>query len=705
MIESLSPSVKWEQRQDIAFLWCDNPPVNAISGSIRAGLCRGIERAVADPAIKAIVILCRGPSFFTGADITEFGKVIDAPSWTETDRTIEISPKPIIAAIHGSCLGGGFEYALTCHYRIALEETRFGFPEIKLGLLPGGGGTQRFPRLAGFEAALDAILSGSSFDAGRALALGVIDRIVEAPLETSAGQFATEVAKRNETPPRARDRTDQIIAFRNAAPAAFAEARRNVGHRFTGRMSPLRAIDAIEAASILPFAEGMAEEARLFEECQRSDEHRALAHLFFAERAARKIPGLTVKEGQPVDRVAVIGAGTMGCGIALAFAAAGLLVALIESDHEAGLRASRRIADELAQAVARKRLSEDQAEAQRGRISLAQEIASAAEASLAVEAVFENLSLKQQVFAQLDRIMPTGAVLATNTSNLDINAIAGVTGRPESVVGLHFFSPANVMQLLEIVRGARTSDVVLATALEVAKRLGKQPVVAGVCDGFITNRIFGEYWRQSRFLVEEGASPYEVDRVLMKFGMPLGPFAVSDLVGLDVSKMIRENRRALAGSDERPDTVEDELVLAGRLGRKNGMGWYRYPAGARAGEEEDEVLRAIQIHRQRTGRQPRAISPDEIIARCIFGVINEGARTVEEGIAFRASDVDVAAVYGYGFPKHRGGPMHFADEFGLRRVAEEVEALHQTQGIRWRPSPLLVETARRGGRLAEARFQ
>ena len=702
MIETLSDAVGIEQRGRTTFLWCDNPPVNAVNGAIRSGLCRGLERAGENQAIDAVVIICRGRSFFTGADITEFGKAIDAPSWKATDAAIEGSKKPVIAAIHGSCLGGGLEYALACHHRIALGDTKFGFPEVKLGLLPGGGGTQRFPRLAGFEAALEFIPSGQTFGAQRALELGVLDRIVEAVLDQAAARFAAEIAGRPGDRRRVRDRVDRIEAAKADGPRLFLEARNNAERRYPGRQSPLRAIAAIEDALHLPFDQGMNSEARLFEECQSSAEHRGLAHLFFAERRARNVPGLSAKNPLTLDRVAVIGGGTMGCGIALAFSAAQIPVTLVDIDEVAVARARRRIGDELARAVERSRMTAEQASAQLDRIDLASDIASANGANLVIEAVHESMPIKQQVFSHLDLVMQPGAILASNTSNLNLDDIARVTRRPQSVVGLHFFSPANVMQLLEIVRGKETSDSVLGAALEIAKRLGKQPVVARVCDGFITNRIFGEYWRQSRFMVEEGASPYEVDKVLVSFGMPMGPFAVSDLVGLDVSKMIRENRRAVVGPDDRPDTIEDELVMAGRLGRKNELGWYRYSEGGRMGEPDPELLVTVENHRRKLGRASRSISPDEIIARCLFGVINEGAKTVEEGVAMRASDVDVAAVYGYGFPRYRGGPMHYADEFGLRDIATTVQSLHKSQGSRWQPARLLLELARHSGRLAEA---
>jgi 3-hydroxyacyl-CoA dehydrogenase len=700
-MSELSATVSIERRDGVALLWCDNPPVNAISQSIRSGLFSGISQISNDEAIKAVIIICRGRSFFAGADITEFGLETAHPDWSAVDRAIDLSPKPIIAAIHGKCLGGGFEYALACQYRIADRRSQFAFPEVKLGLIPGGGGTQRFPRLAGVDAALDIIPTGRTIDADEALKLGVIDIVAHGSLENAALSFAAALLATQQTPIRARERNDRILEA-NGNTVMFAKAREAMRKRYRGYAAPLRSIDSIENAIRLPFDLAMKTEAEIFRECQGSAEHRALAHLFFAERTARRVPGLSPDQrARDINAVAVIGGGTMGRGIALVFAEAGLPVRLIEASDSAALDAHNRICGELEQRVSKGRLIEGDAAGRLDRIRCAGDLSAAVGADLVIEAVYEDMELKRQVFTDLDRMMAPGSILATNTSNLDVNEIASATRRPRDVIGLHFFSPAPVMKLLEIVRGDRTADDVIATALAIASRTNKQPVVAGVCDGFIVNRAFREYWRQSRFLVEEGASPYEIDKALVNFGMPQGPFAVSDLVGLDVSVLIRRNRRLAQPAAGRADRLEDELVEAGRLGVKNGRGWYRYDPGARRGSPDPDVLELIESHRRRAGKPARAISADEIIERCIYGVINEGASEIEEGVAIRASDIDVAAVHGYGFPAFRGGPMHYADEIGLRHVAATIEKQHARQGETWRPSRLLLDLARSGGRFSD----
>lgn len=695
MTIELSSTVSLESRDGIAVLWCDNPPVNAIGGSIRAGLTEGLRRLAEDSELHAAVIVCKGRSFFVGADITEFGNGA-GPSWSEMDRAIDLSPKPVVAAIHGKCLGGGFEVALACQYRIAAPDAQFGFPEVRLGLIPGSGGTQRLPRLAGFDVALDLIPSGRTIDAQAAQKLGIVDRLAADRLDDCAVALAREVVigASGGPHPRARSRDDRLA---QAEPALFMAARETARKRQRGFGAPLRAIEAIENALTMSFDSAMRAEGAIFDRCRGSAEHRALSHLFFAERAARRVPGLSSDTPErAVEAVAVVGGGTMGRGIALAFAEACMEVLLIELSDAAARAAREGIRGELDRAVARGRLTASQAVERMSRITTTSSLAKAAEAGLVIEAVFEDLDIKRGVFQQLDAVMPQGAILASNTSNLDLNDIAAATSRPRDVVGLHFFSPANVMKLVEIVRGERTADDVLATALALAKRLGKQPVVAGVCDGFIVNRAFGDYWRQSRFLVEEGASPYEVDAALTDFGMPLGPFAVSDLVGLDVSRMIRANRRKTQGPGTRRDTLEDELADAGRLGRKSGLGWYRYEQDAPRGAPDDTVLDHVDRYRRSGGVRPRRISAEEIVERCIYCVINEGARELEEGIAIRASDIDVAAVLGYGFPSYRGGPMHYGEETGLPRVAATVERFHSTLGPEWSPSPLLLELARTG---------
>jgi len=695
----LSKTVTLERRGDIALLWTENPPVNAISHSVKAGLFEGLDQIARDGAIKGAVIICRGSSFFSGADITEFGQPEQPPAWLDFDRRLDLMEKPVVAAIHTRAFGGGLELALSCQYRVAEKSAVFAFPEVGLGIIPGGGGTQRFPRLCGFEAALDVITSARVFGTEEALKLGVIDRIVDGSIEEGAVAFAREIVALKlpaSALPRARNRDDALQAAR-VNPKLFNQARENARRRYRGFAARGRAIDAIENSLTMPFEEGMKAEAAIFEDCVRTAEHRALSHLFFAEREARRVPdlpkGVSIKK---IDSVAVVGGGTMGRGITLAFADRGFPVRLVELSADARDKALAYCRKEIETSLAKKRISEDDAKARIARITGGVGLADAAGADLVIEAVFEDMELKKKVFADLDRIAGKDAILASNTSNLDIDEIAAVTKRPEAVVGMHFFSPANIMKLLEIVRGAKTGAEVLATALSVAKAINKQPVVARVCDGFIANRAFDTYWREAEFLVEEGASPYDVDKTLYDFGMSMGPFAVTDLVGLDVGQLIRKRQRLKLPQGARFSAIEDAIVATGRLGQKSGGGWYSYGANARSGTPDPEMLALIDRYRKERGFTPRTIGADEIIARCIYSVINEGAKELEEGIAIRSSDIDVAAVYGYGFPAWRGGPMQYADEIGLATVAKTVERFHDSQGYWWQPSKLLLDLARAG---------
>ncbi len=695
----LSKTVSLETRGAIALLWVDNPPVNAISHSVKAGLHEGLGQIAHDNALQAAIVVCRGSSFFSGADITEFGQPEQPPSWLDFDRRLDLSDKPIIAAIHTRAFGGGLELALACQFRIAEKSAVFAFPEVGLGIIPGGGGTQRMPRLVGFEAALDIITSARVFGTEEALKLGVIDRIAEGAIEEAALAFAKEIANRSLKPgdlPRARNR-DQALDAARANPRLFTQARENARRRYRGFTARGRAIEAIEKTLTLPFDDGMKAEAAIFEDCVRTPEHRALSHLFFADREARRVPDLPKgTTARRIEQVAVIGGGTMGRGITLAFADRGLPVRLVEVNAEARDKALAYCRKEIETALAKSRISESEAKARIARITGGVGLSEAAGADLIVEAVFEDMDLKKKVFAELDRIARHDAIIASNTSNLDIDEIAAVTKRPASVVGMHFFSPANIMKLLEIIRGEKTGPDVLATALAVSKAINKQPVVARVCDGFIANRAFDTYWREAEFLVEEGASPYDVDKTLYDFGMPMGPFAVADLVGLDVGQLIRKRQRLKLPQGARFSAVEDAIVATGRLGQKSSGGWYSYGASARSGTPDPEILALIDRYRSERGFKPRKIDAEEIIARCIYSVINEGAKELEEGIAIRASDIDVAAVYGYGFPAWRGGPMQYGDEIGLSTVARTVERFHDSQGYWWQPSKLLLDLAGKG---------
>jgi 3-hydroxyacyl-CoA dehydrogenase len=696
----LSKSVTLETRGPIALLWTDNPPVNAISSHVAKGIYAGLEAIEKNAAIKAVVIICRGSTFFSGADITEFGTPESFPTWADADRKIDHFAKPVIAAIHTRAFGGGFEIALVSNYRIAERTAQFAFPEVGLGIIPGWGGTQRFPRVAGFPAALDIITTARVFPADEALKLGAIDKVVEpGNLEAEAIAFANEIIAKGvagDALPRARTREEHVEAARKD-PSIFAKAREATAKRYRGFKGRLVAIDIIENALRVPFEEALKAEMKMSEDLIHTPEHRALSGLFFAEREARRVPDLP--KGTPVRKVksvAVIGGGTMGRGITLAFADRGFPVRLIEVSEPALEKAMGYIRAEIEGQAKKGRIPEAEAKARIGRIEGAVGTEKAAGADLVIEAVFENLDLKKKIFSTLDRIMQPGAILASNTSGLDVNQMAEATTRPGDVIGMHFFSPANIMKLFEIVRGDKTSPEVLASALEVAKQIGKQPVVSRVCDGFIANRAFENYWREAEFMVEEGANPYEIDRVLNEFGMPMGAFAVADLSGLDLGQDIRKASRPKLPQGARICYLEDAIVAKGRFGQKNGKGWYDYSANPRAGAPDPEIEAIIAAYRKEKGITPRKISNDEIIERTIYAVVNEGAKELEDGTAIRASDIDVASVYGMGFPSWRGGPMQYADEVGLKTVAAAVERFYKEQGYWWQPSKLLLEMAAAG---------
>lgn len=693
---SVSVSVSGERRNDVALLWIDNPPVNAISQSVRAGLAKGLADLAREPAVGAVVILCRGRTFSSGADIAEFGAPEAEPLWVDVDRAIESMAKPVIAGIHGGALGGGLEIALACHYRISTADAVLALPEVKLGLIPGAGGTQRLPRLIGIEKAIDIITSGRNVSASEALALGLIDAVITDDLAEAAIAFARKQI--GKPTPKA-----SLMPLAPADATVWSAARKTISARHRGFAAPLRALDAIASGAEAGFATGWKTEAALFDACLKTEEHACLSYLFFAERQARKLPAYAVTATpRAIGKVTVIGGGTMGSGIALSLAEAGLPVLMIERNGQGLADAKARMLQEIELAEKRGRITSDEARRRGLLITGSVDLEEASGSDLVIEAVFEDMALKRQLFAELDTVTSADAILASNTSGLDLDEIARATRLPQRVVGLHFFSPANVMSLLEIVRGRETAPDVLVTALALARRLGKQPVIAGVCDGFIANRIFDQYFREADFLIEEGASPYEVDEALTDFGMPMGPFAVSDLVGLDVGQLIRQRQRAKLPEGYRYSTLEDEIVALGRLGRKSGKGWYVYGENRRQGEPDPHVLDLIERHRALIGRKPRPITPDEIVKRCLFALINEGGKLLEEGIALRASDIDVAAVHGYGFPRYRGGPMRLADSLGLASITKVIEANFREQGEWWRPSSFLIERASSGRRLTEA---
>jgi len=673
-----------------------NPPVNGLSHELRAAIAAALERAQADPAVRAIVLTGAGGLWSAGADIREFGTPASsaAPTLHQLIEQVETSPKPVIAAIAGTCLGGGFELAISAHYRVAARDARLGLPEVKLGLIPGAGGTQRLPRLVGAERALEMIVSGEPVAGTTLENTPLLDRVVEGNPVAAAIELAESAAERR--PPRVRD-----LPFVEPRLAQLCEAARTRLESDRPQLpAPRRAVDAIEAAA-LPFDQGLAIERQAFVELMASPESRGLRHAFFAERAAAKVDGITAATPvRPLAEAAVVGAGTMGAGIAVALLDAGLPVWLVETDQAALERGRERIAGIYDGQVKKGKLTGDERHRRLARLRPTLSFGRLGQADVAIEAVFESMEVKRQVFLALDQAMKPGALLATNTSTLDVDAIAAFTRRPADVVGLHFFSPANVMRLLEVVRGRATAPDVLATALSLGKVLRKVTVVAGVCDGFIGNRMLEGYTKQAWYLVEEGATPEQVDRAIEAFGFAMGPFRVGDLVGHDVSLAIRRHRRAMRPSYIN-STLPDKLCALGRLGQKTGGGWYDYPDGPRRPIPSPAANHLIAEHRAELGVVPRPVSDVEIVDRLVYALVNEGARILEEGIAARAGDIDVVYLTGYGFPRARGGPMFYADEVGLGKVLERVREFGRNRHgdpAFWMPAPLLERLAEQGRR-------
>ncbi len=685
---------------DVAVITIDNPPVNALSAGVPEGLAQAFERAAHDEHVRAVVVIGAGKTFIAGADINELERAAwderaSLPRMHDLLRQIEDMPKPVVMAIHGTALGGGLELAMAGHYRVATRDARVGQPEVNLGIIPGAEGTQRLPRLAGVERAIELCVSGRLISAADALAAGIIDSIVEGELLTAAIAFAREKAA-DGAPVKTRDRTEMLGT--PAANAPLFEAGRQMARRTRRhQIAPLKAVDAIEAAATLPFDEGCRREGELFLDCVRSEPCKALVHAFVAERGVAKIPDLP-RDVRPIDvkSVAIVGAGTMGSGIAMACANAGMSVVLGDVNQErvdAGLATIRR---NYASSIKRGRLTPEAVEQRLAAIAGRVGYDAVANADLVVEAVFESMSLKKDVFGQLDRLAKPDAVLATNTSTLDIDAIAAATSRPEAVVGLHFFSPAHVMRLVEIVRGRDTSPEVLSTALAVARRLGKVGVVVGNAFGFVGNRMMFPYMYEAQFLAEEGATPERIDRVLTEWGMAMGIFAVDDLGGLDVAWRVRHEVGQFDHPGARKPLVSDALVEMNRLGQKTGKGWYRYEPGDRKPIPDPEVLQIIERVATDAGIRRRTIGDEEIFERTMYALINEGARVLDEGIALRAADIDVIYVNGYGFPAYRGGPMFYADRVGLDRIYQRVAQFHRDLGQRWAPAPLLERLAKDG---------
>ena len=678
------PAVNRRLEGEVLILEIDLPPVNALSHAVRAQLASELERASADAAIRAVVLCGARHSFPAGADINEVrsGAVLEPPTSLDLQPLLEGSAKPVIAAIEGSALGGGLELALACHFRVAASDARVGLPEVKLGLVPGAGGTVRFTRLAGAEPALEAITSGTALPATRALELGVLDEIADEAL-AAAVELARSKAAEHRPLPIAANRTDRVAG---TPPALFTAWRARVAAKARGEIAPGKIVDCIEAAALRSREEALALERASYLECRQSPQSQALVHLFFAEREARKIPDVAAAvEPLPIRRAAVVGAGTMGGGIAMCFANAGIPVAVLEVSRDLLERGLALVRRNYEASVARGSTSRERAESALALIEGTLDHAALAAADIVIEAVFEDMKVKKEVFGYIDRVARPQAILATNTSTLDIDAIAAATSRPERVVGTHFFSPANVMRLLENVRGARTSAATIATVMALGKRLGKVPVLARNCDGFIGNRMLQFYIGEAEFLLEEGATPEQIDHVIEGFGFAMGPLAVRDLAGNDVGYLIRKSRKL--PPDERVSPILERLVQQGRLGQKSRRGFYRYEGRRRI--DDPEVLALIeQVSRER-GIERRAISDREILERLLHPLVNEGAKILEEGIAIRASDIDVVYANGYGFPRFRGGPMYWAESDGLGRVLATMRRLAPSHGMRWRPAALL----------------
>lgn len=702
----MSDLVSLSTEGDVAVVTVNNPPVNALSPGVPEGIAQRVNEAQQDDAVKAIVLIGGGQTFIAGADIKEFAKIRSGEKPADLGihpilATIENCPKPVVAAIHGTAFGGGLEFAMACHYRVAVPKAQVGQPEVKLGIIPGAAGTQRLPRLVGVPKAAELCAVGNPIKAAEALELGLLDKVIEGDLQADAVAFAHEKAASGEPPRKTCDLTDRLgDADQNAA--ALEQLRKMVSQRARGMQAPLRAIDAVAASQTLSFEEGIKREAELFQECLYSDESAGMIHAFFGERAVSKIPDVP-KDTPMIDikQAAVVGAGTMGGGITMSYVNAGIPVTLKEVEQEALDRGLQKIRTNYEITAKKGKISQDDVEKLMSMITPTLDYADLKDADIVVEAVFENMALKKSVFGEIDAVAKDGAMLASNTSTLDIDEIAAATKRPEMVIGHHFFSPANVMRLLEIVRGKQTKKEVIATSMALAKRLRKVGVLVGNCWGFVGNRMFGPYMREAEYLVEEGAKVEEVDKALYDFGWAMGPLAVGDLAGLDVGYKVRQEAQHLIPEGMRPQIVCDRLVEMGRHGQKTGAGWYKYEPGGRAGIPDPEVEKVIADYAQEAGIEQRKISPEEIVERTVYALINEGANILDEGFALRSVDIDIVYLYGYGFPAYRGGPMFYGDTVGLKQVYDRVCQFEKEQGFWWKPSPLLKKLAESGKTFAD----
>jgi 3-hydroxyacyl-CoA dehydrogenase len=689
---AINPVTDLSMDGDVAVITLNSPPVNALSANVREGLFEGFKAATADPAAKAIVLICEGRTFIAGADITEFGGASRGPSLFDVQEMMENAPKPVIAAIHGTALGGGLEVALVAHYRVAVPSARLGLPEVNLGLLPGAGGTQRLPRVAGPEKALEMMTSGRHAPAKEALEMGLVDELAEeGKLREAAVAFARRCVAENKPLVRVRDNNAKVEAARGK-PEIFEAFRKANARKFRGFLAPEYNIRCIEAAVNLPFDEGLAVERKLFGELVTGSQSAAQRYSFFAERQAQKIPDVPDDTPLiPVKSVGIIGAGTMGGGIAMNFANVGIAVTIVEVQKEALERGLKVIRGNYERTASRGGITAAQVEERMALITGSLDMNDLAPVDLVIEAVFERMDVKKDIFTKLDAICKPGAILATNTSGLNIDEIASVTKRPEAVIGLHFFSPANVMKLLEIVRADHTSKSVIATSMKLAKQIGKIAALVGVCPGFVGNRILAQRQREAQKLVMEGAMPWDVDRVLYDFGFPMGPFAMSDLAGLDIG-WVKERSKG--------ESIRDVLCEMDRRGQKTGAGYYDYDENRNA-KPSPVTEKIINDFIVKTGSNPRTVSDEEILERCIYPMINEGVKILEEGKAIRSSDIDVVWQNGYGWPVYRGGPMWYGDQIGPAKVLEKMKEFQAKMGDDFKPSALLEKLVAEGKKFSD----
>ena len=694
----MAGSIPIERHGDVALLRMTNPPVNGLSFAMRAALDASVTEALNDDSVAAIVIAGAGRMFCGGADIREFSAP-PPPGATLLPAVldkIEASPKPVVAAIHGVAAGGGMEVALACHVRLAAPGTKLGLPEVTLGILPGAGGTQRMPRLIGFEAALDVIVGGKLHPVDKAVELGFVDERVDGNLEATAIARARQLDA-DGAPLRRASQIEEHLDAARARPELFERFRKGMAKRARGFDAPYACVECVEKALTLPYPEALKHERVVFNRLRESDQSAAQRHAFFSEREVAKIPD--VPKDTPTRAIAtagVVGCGTMGGGIAMSIANAGLPVTVLESSQEALDRGMAIIRKNYAATVAKGRLSQADMDARLARITPTLNDADLGAADVVIEAVFEEMPLKKEVFARLDRVCKADAILATNTSTLDVNEIAATTSRPEQVIGTHFFSPANVMRLVENVRGERTSAETIATVMKLSKTLGKIGALVGVCDGFVGNRMLYAYRRQADFLLEEGALPAQVDKAIYGFGLPMGPYQMADLTGLDVSWRVRKAQAPTRPAHLRYSPIADRICERGRYGQKTGAGWYRYEEGSRVPIPDPAIHDLIVRVSEELGIARRAVADDEIVPRCLYPLVNEGAKILDEGLALRASDIDVIWMHGYGFPRYRGGPMFWADLVGLRTVYDTMSRLHDEHGEWLEPAPLLKRLAEEG---------